>query len=196
MKKEFLQIVQDTISFYRAEYELPLLAPPLKVAPPSIPKKEPVKVVTPAPPPEIKQVSKEAERNIKEPIFSLIEKHLPHIHLLKEPPFMAKSPQVAILVESKEDLPFLKNLAQAIQSRSCHVKLVSMEKLTQDNSWETFFKANDFSLILSQSNQLPPFILLKKPIILAPIATYQNNTESKKELWSFLCQKIALLKSL
>jgi len=153
------------------------------------PSPKPAAKKSPPPLPEAKKLAEPAPSNL-----SLLEKHLPHVKLKNTPP-PAPSSGVAILVENKEGLPFLKNLASAIQSRFCKVKLIDVNVLDQKQSWQTTFEGNPYSLILSQRKQLPEFLPKERVILLASIETYQNNTESKKALWSSLCQKLTTHKS-
>ncbi len=105
------------------------------------------------------------------PMLEKMEKHLPHVEL-------SEAPQgVVILLTSDEDLPFLKNLARAIQDRICPVKILR-ENTTQDLS--------SFTLILSQKKIELNHVLLKRA------EEYEKSPEEKKKLWGQICQ---LLKS-
>lgn len=106
-------------------------------------------------------------------ILSKIQKHLPHLQLIETIPTMR---QVALVVFFPEDLHFLKNLKSAIEKHHCPVKLIQGETL----NW------NAFELVITQKD-----VGAKKQIVLASIATYQNNTEQKKVLWSSICNHLS-----
>ena len=85
--------------------------------------------------------------------------------------------QVALVSFFPEDLPFLKNLKSAIEKHHCPVKLIQGE---QKINWDFF------ELVVTQKD-----VGAKKQIVLASIATYQNNTEQKKVLWSSICNHLS-----
>jgi len=131
-------------------------------------KEEPVLVAPPPPPPQ---------RQAPPPmLFQTIQKHLPHVKLVEKIP----SPkEVAIVVFDKEELPFLKNLARAIQDRLCSVQLFGGP-----------VHLDSFFLVLAQENI--EGLSKNKQMLLAKATHYENNPTMKKDLWTKLCQ---LLKS-
>ncbi|MDN3506733.1 MAG: hypothetical protein P0S96_05845 [Simkaniaceae bacterium] len=146
------QLISDTIAYLRQEgYDT--TRPPIK-------KEEPVSV-KPPPPPPVKQVPSPMN-------LASIQKHLPHIKLVQNIP---TAKEVAIVVTDKEELPFLKNLARAIQNNLCSVKL-----LAKPNNLESY------TLVLAQEEIEGLNILLKKS------TDYENHPEEKKALWTQLCQ--------
>ena len=85
--------------------------------------------------------------------------------------------QVALVLFSQEDLPFLKNLKSAIEKHHCPVKLIHGD---QKVDWDSF------ELVITQKD-----VGAKRQIVLASIASYQNNTEQKKSLWSKICSHLS-----
>lgn len=164
-RTNLLHLVSDTLSFIR-EDNLVIVTPP-------VPKK-PVVVVTPSKPAPIAIVPK-PEPSLPKELPSLlikIQKHLPHLKLIDTIPAMR---QVALVVFHKEDLPFLKNLKSAIEKHHCKVLLIEGHVM----DWEQFV------LVITQKD-----VGAKRQIVLASIATYQNNTEQKKLLWSSICNHL------
>jgi len=183
-------LIHDTSTFFQTGFffDTPLSLQKVKTPPPQL--VAPPKVMKKAPPPE-KPVEKQptpVKKPAAPPRSTLMEKHLPHVEFLAETP---PPPQVAILVADREDLPFLKGLASAIQSRFCPVKLLDTEVLKKRGGVDAFFSENRFSLILSREE----LSLKEQVILLASIETYQKNTDRKKELWSSICQKLSSPKS-
>lgn len=151
-KEEFHQLVSDTLRFLNVE----------KKPAPLLPKKVEPRVEISKPPEKV------------EPMQTLIKKHLSHIRFTEGPPPI---PQVAILVFDKNDLPFLKNLARAIQERFCPVKLLDGEKWSHTTS---------YCFVISQKQ-----VAGKEDILLQPTSFYQSNVEAKKKLWNQICQKLS-----
>lgn len=169
MNTDLLKLVSDTLLFIKEETYRTTLAPKKTIALPAKPAAQPQPQPTPplssspAPPPK------------KDPpsIFCKIQKHLPHLRLVQTIPAMR---QVALVYFSQEDLPFFKNLKTAIEKHHCPVKLIHGEqKLSLDI----------FELVITQRD-----IGAKRQIVLASIASYQNNTEQKKILWSQICSQL------
>ena len=93
-----------------------------------------------------------------------------------------------------EELAFLKDLARAIYDRLTPIKLISGAKLEKEKCWESFFKKNNFRLILlTQSAQKYTGLMLyiqqtPIPIItLESVETYKQ-PDQKTALWKSLCQ--------
>lgn len=114
-----------------------------------------------------------------------IHTHLPHISLKK--PILPKG-RVAILVFEETDIPFLKNLAKAIQTHLCPVKLIHAKRLKDPNSLHFQFLIVQKSCSLTFSNDMTL-------IVLDPIQEYEKNIQKKKELWISLCQKLKIKSS-
>lgn len=109
--------------------------------------------------------------------FETIQKHLPHMQLIKEIPQPAL---VAIFVLDEKELPFFKNLAKAIQNRFCPVKILSSKHTGN---------LQDFALIISPKNI--PTISEKKQLLIASPKVYESNSHEKKLLWSQICQRLS-----
>lgn len=171
MSSDLLKLVSDTLSFIREDNHIIVTAP--------IPKK-PVVVAAPPKPVSVAPLPKpEPAPTQKQELPSLlakIQKHLPHLKLIQTIPAMR---QVALVVFNKEDLPFLNNLKNAIEKHHCPVKLIE----SPDKDWDQYV------LVITQKD-----VRAKRQIVLESIATYQNNTEQKKLLWSSICN-LLLLKS-
>jgi len=165
------KLISDTVAYLRQEGHLttqtPIKKAPLpKVAPkPVVKKQEPVLIDPPPPPPPTKKAPPPMH-------FQTIQKHLPHVKLVEKIP----SPkEVAIIVFDKEDLPFLKNLARAIQGRLCSVKLLSSPSHLES-----------FTLVLTQEKI--EGLKEEKQILIAKASIYETNPTMKKALWTKLCQ--------
>lgn len=165
MSSDLLKLVSDTLSFIREDNLVIVTAP--------VPKK-PVVVVAPTPKPEPAPIP--TPKQELPSLLSKIQKHLPQLKLIQTIPSMR---QVALVAFNKEDLPFLNNLKSAIEKHHCPVKLIE----GQGKDWDQFV------LVISQRD-----VGAKRQIVLESIATYQNNTEQKKLLWSSICN-LLLLKS-
>ena len=120
----------------------------------------------------------------------MVKKHLPHIELIKEIPLPPLEKGIAILLFHQEDLPFIKKLANAIQTRLCPVKIFDGQKLEKEKSWETLLSDKGISLLLTQREELPAPLSSLPKIVLAQATTYQNNPQEKKMLWKTLCQQV------
>jgi len=185
MQKQLHDLVKDTLIYLEEEGKplpkksIPTLTQKLETPKPAI--TPPNKPLPPKQPPTSEK---------KDPLFSMITKHLPHMQLKKEIPEMQKAEKIAIVITNQEDLPFIKKLASAIQNRLSPVSIVDGEKLDRENTWEKWFQGQNISLIITQKDPLPTFLQEKKQILLAPISTYENNTEQKKELWTQICQRL------
>ncbi len=170
MNRELLQLVSDTLTHIKETSFISLPPPVIAESPPPKPlqSQEPkaiVKVPAPQkPPPQIL-------------IYDKIKKHLPHIKLIQEIP---KPYQVAVVAFHQGDLAFLKNLAKAIQEHFCTVKLLDGNKISSSEDWK------QFHLVITQKK-----LVADKQILLETIATYQNNTQQKKLLWSTICQHLS-----
>ncbi|MBS0630051.1 MAG: hypothetical protein JSS30_07525 [Verrucomicrobia bacterium] len=167
MSADLLQLVTDTLAFLGRD--LQKKNQPVSQKPVILPPKQSMplqpKEATPPPPAQLK---KELS-----PLLDKIKKHLPQLHLVPTTPVMRR---VAIVVANPEDIPFLSNLKNAIEKFHCPVKMLEKDV----ENWE------QFELVISQRD-LPA----KRKILLESIATYQNNTEQKKLLWSTICQHLS-----
>lgn len=172
MSADLLQLVTDTLAFIREDGPAPSFVP-AKQALPKPPVSEKIEKPQPKATPQVTPSPVKQSSSL----FEKIQKHLPHLKLIQEIPPMK---QVALVVFNKEDLPFLKTLKRAIQTRFCPVKWIDGSKSDQIANWD------QFELVLSQK-QVPA----QRQIVLASIATYQNNTEQKKLLWSTLCHYLS-----
>jgi hypothetical protein len=169
MSSDLLRLVSDTLSLFREDTKW--IAP----APTPVPKKPEIVQAAPTPPPQQpKEPPQQVPKKEIPSIISKIQKHLPHLQLLQTIPLMK---QVALVSFFPEDLPFLKNLKSAIEKHHCPVKLIQGE---QKLNWDAF------TLVIAQKD-----VGAKKQIVLASIATYQNNTEQKKVLWSSICNHLS-----
>lgn len=166
MSADLYQLVSDTLSFLRQDLKVAIQQP---VKPVVLP---PVKVAVPEP----KPIPAVAPTVLKKELPSLIDKikkHLPHLQLIGVIPAMRC---VAIVVANQEDIPFLKNLKIAIEKHHCPVKMLQNDV----ENWD------QFELVISQRE-----VAAKRKILLESIATYQNNTEQKKLLWSQICTHLS-----
>lgn len=175
MNDDWQKLVDDTISYIKAEGLIPEKKPqeaPIEPLPPKRPKPipKPERPPPPQPQPAIPE-RKPQPLPSSDPIKGKIEKHLPHIRLIDEPP---KQNRVAIIYESKDAIPFLTNLKNAIAQRFCPVDLT--EKLD----------SKTYILILTQKD-----LGHSQQILLAPLSTYQENIEEKKMLWTQICQTLS-----
>ncbi|NGX58931.1 MAG: hypothetical protein KR126chlam3_00072 [Chlamydiae bacterium] len=179
MNRQFFQLVQDTVMYLRQEgfflEKSDSVSPSPKQPPPQKPKLKPITKQVEEPI-TLQKSFLEKKTNSSPLLFDAIQKHLPHIRLIKEIPTQK---QVAILISDDEDLPFLKNIARAIQDRLCSVKL-----LRKENALDL----QPFTLVLSQEKI--EGISEKKQILLAKGSHYQNNTAEKQNLWSQICQSL------
>lgn len=167
MSSDLLRLVSDTLSLFKEDTKW--IAPAPKK--PEIVKAAP----TPTPPPQQpKEPPPQVPKKELPSIIGKIQKHLPHLQLIQTIPSMR---QVALVVFFPEDLPFLNNLKSAIEKHHCPVKLIQSE---QKLNWDAF------TLVIAQKD-----VGAKKQIVLASIATYQNNTEQKKVLWSSICNHLS-----
>ncbi|NGX39234.1 MAG: hypothetical protein KR126chlam1_00557 [Chlamydiae bacterium] len=193
-KELYHALVSDTLALIKEKIpviktkEIPKLSLPL-------PKIEPVKAPVAReepPPPLIEKPSlppkPSTEKN--EPIFAMVKKHLPHIKLIEEIPLPPIQQGIAILLFHPEDLPFIKKLANAIQTHLCPVQIFDGEKLEKENSWEKLQSDERISLLLTQREELPAPLSSLPKIFLAQATTYQNNPQEKKMLWKALCQQV------
>ncbi len=188
--EEYTALVQDTLLYLQQE-KIPFpnrekqeFSPPLtkkKAAAPTPEKKLPSSISEKKAPPLSKEIVKPPAA-AKQPhgatIPEKIRKHLPHIELIDAIPQMGK---VAIVCSKEEDLPFLKNLAKAIQGRFLPVSLLKQHP----NQPYTLVIAQEEISTLSPSEQ----------ILLDPIEEYQNNTELKKQLWAKICHHLSQVSS-
>ena len=167
MNSELSQLVSDTLSFLRQDYNV--IATPRPVKPIALPPKAAAPTPKPSSPPP---AAPPAPKKELPSLFEKIRKHLPHLQLIQTTPKMRC---VAIVVVNQEDLPFLKNLRNAIEKHHCPVKMI------QGNieNWD------QFELVISQCD-----VAANRKILLESIATYQNNTEQKKLLWSQICSHL------
>lgn len=170
MNSELQELVTDTLTYLRQEGHLCLKKPV-----PTIPAPKARPVLQQEPP------KGKTTPQVNSSIHEAIRKHLPHIRLEEKIP---QENFVTIVVFEKENLPFLKNLALAIQNRFCKVKLLdgTLEK--------TQAQLHGAKLVISQ-RELPQ----KADIVLDSISLYENNTEQKKQLWSLICKKLSPLSS-
>lgn len=164
------KLISDTLDFLRQEGHLttqtPIKKAPLpKAALKSVVKKQEPVLIDPPPLPPTKEAPPPMH-------FQMIQKHLSHVKLVEKIP----SPkEVAIIVFDKEDLPFLKNLARAIQGRLCSVKILSSPS-----------RLESFTLVLTQEKIEE--LRAEKQILLAKASHYETNPTMKKVLWTKLCQ--------
>lgn len=168
MRDELLQLTQETLRFLKAEKKETLPPPPAPAPPPMKPVRKVEEVIVKVEkkrPPLLSEVE-------KEPMHSLIKKHLPHIQLKGGPP---KQEMVAIVYEKEEALPFLEKLATAIRGRFCPVTLVPKGGALED-----------FSCILAfKGIEVEAEIWLESP------SAYSENKALKKELWTKICQRLS-----
>ncbi len=168
-------LIRDTCSYLKQEGHLKG-----KKTPPPPPKKEaiqkpvvkppPIPPPMPIPEPSLPPLPKEENTTF----FATIQKHLPHLRLIKDVPQMGK---VAIVYEREEDHPFLQKLGKAIESRFFPVEI------------HRSLPHSSYLLVITQKES--ESIELHKQIVLEPIASYENNTEEKKQLWSTICHRLS-----
>lgn len=176
-----LDLIRDTLLYLRSENLIGDVKP-LKVLPvTNTPKVKPI-------PPLKKQeeTSSEYKPKLQEKppalasgstIYDRIQKHIPHLHLINEIP----SPQTAlILFEDDRELPFLKNLARAIQTHLAPVKICRWKK---ENIEENPL------LVLTPTfhSQFPKELQIQ----LLSAEHYQKHAEQKKLLWNQICQRLS-----
>ncbi len=170
MNADLVQLVSDTLSFLRQDLKVTPTPPPVK--PVIIRAKASASAPVPAPKQPPSPVAAAPKKELPS-LLDKIRKHLPHLQLIPAIPVLRC---VAIVVANQEDLPFLKNLKNAIEKHHCPVKMIQGDV----ENWD------QFELVISQ-REVPA----KRKILLESIATYQNNTEQKKLLWSTICNHLS-----
>lgn len=175
MKNDYRKLVTDTLTLLKEEghalsrkktFAPP---PPQRKPKPVVIKQETVEKPKPLPP---RPTQKKGDEG---PVFTLIKKHLPHVRLMETIPSAQKA---AILVFDREDLPFLKNLAKAIQDNLCPVSLLDGTKIEWDPA--------PYSLVIAQENGA-----IDADIFLKPASFYEENPTEKKQLWTKLCTHLS-----
>lgn len=173
MKSEVHKLVFDTLTYLKKEghvLERKKILAPVPIKPkPSSPPPRPQQVIEPVK--KMPQPPKQEQKKEAGPIFDLIKKHLPHIELVEKIPSASK---VAILVFDKSDLPFLKNLAKAIQERFCSVSLLDGQKISPP--------LEGYTLVLAQENEK-----FEANLFIKAASFYQNDPKEKKQLWTEIC---------
>lgn len=162
-------------------------------------------------PPQKKEVLPITKKVVAEPftekIRVLIEKKAPHIKLIHSIPsdqiakeraaLWKKNLSVILLAFSQntQDLLFLKNLANAIQtSFSISPKIINAGKITNENQWQAFFEKHERQLIIGFKHSLDRItdgISLPSKLNLIPLLTpyeYEKHPSLKRELWKMLKQ--------
>ena len=176
LKTELKKLSQDLLTFLKEEGHL-IEKKVFKETPLPPPKPKPMtRAPEPLPPaPALKP--KQVPRQETTPIFDQIKKHLPHVRLTQTIPSQKK---VALVVYDKEDLPFLKNLAKAIQERFCPVSLIDGAKVEEGKDWDLY------TLVLSQKGGS-----VNADIFLEPSSVYTAKGELKKQLWNAICTRLS-----
>lgn len=189
MKSELLSLIQDTKQLIarqlppKQEPQLKQQAPTTLLPKPVVEKKPPQVAEAPpkTPPKQIEAPSQGEDMAI----LTLIGKHLPHLKLID--PQAASSLPVGILVFDEKELPFLKNLAGAIQKGLCPAKLIDAGKLLAEGKWDSFFREKRYSLLLTQKNGPATYPLI--PLLSSD--EYAAKPDEKKKLWALLCQTLS-----
>ena len=131
-------------------------------------------------------------------VKNILQKIAPSMRLLDEA-LPEVSQEVLLIACAEEELGFLKNLAKAINERLTPAKILSAEKIEQEDGWERVLQRG-FRLVIV-SSKITDFPLLQShcrektsigqsPLLtLSPIVEY-NATEQKAALWKTLCQTL------
>lgn len=100
-----------------------------------------------------------------------------------------KAPQVALLTEKPEELPFLKALAKAIHTQLKPAKILGIDKIQPADSLRLFIATHAGVASHPAFKESPTPTLFGIPLILlAPISEYEKNPSLKRALWDHLCQ--------
>lgn len=114
--------------------------------------------------------------------------------------------KVALLAfyTSEQELQFLKKLAKAIHQSLAPTQLIHAQQIEKEKKWKTLFEKGDYQLILSFPGEVQRCADLmqhyqeqpktkerffgKVPfLLLSPLSQFES-AESKRQLWSKLCQ--------
>lgn len=164
----------------------------IKIAHPetAIPKKSPVikEIFPPKEKTPIELPATLVSTKKDESMLRLIFDHLPHLTIVKEIPSQNQISEVIIFVKEKNELPFLQNLAKAIQQHFCPVKLIDMQKILALKKENKVFAEKKEALFLLPSSYKETFPKELKGIFLVETKVYAENIEEKKLLWTEICR--------
>lgn len=158
----------------------------IKEPAPVIQKKSPV--IKETKPVELPPKSSVVPSTKDDSMLRLIADCLPHLTILKEIPTQNPVSEVIIFVKEKSELPFLQNLAKAIQQHFCPVKLIDMQKILALNKENKVFAEKKEALFLLPASYKEAFPKELKGIFLVETKIYAENTEEKKLLWTEICR--------
>jgi hypothetical protein len=170
-------------------------------------------------PPAAPAPKKAAESDSSDQIRKTLQMIAPGIRLTEEVPDDGEAKKIAgayrdtipdtevVLLACLQDvdtLEFLKTLSKAVDQHLGKAKILSAEKIEQENRWDLFLQKNTFKLIIASEGmqQLPwlmqfyrslpgthPF-LDKTPLLPLSSSVLYKSIEHKALLWKTLCQML------
>ena len=117
------------------------------------------------------------------------------------------TPDIPILTHGVQNLPFLTNIAKAIEIRFASSRVIDVKQIEQEKKWDLFLSSPQVRLIIApdstlwDSKELLSFYkenpqkgvrhLGKIPLLLLPdLSLYNKDPYLKRSLWNVICQML------
>ena len=237
-KDQYIKLIDTTLDFIRSLNQAPPtlpkrapLKPALALAP--LPKKQPEPAAVPLleiiKPPKQKE-TKDSFITLDVPVpqpplgyntlLPLLKKVEPDLFLHEKIPSDHKAkrikeawkikegtPDIPILTHGGQNLPFLTNLAKAIETRFSSSRVIDVKQIEQEKKWDLFLSSPQLRLIIApdatlwDSKEILTFYkenpqkgvrhLGKVPLLLLPdLSLYYKDPYLKRSLWNVICQML------